>query len=65
MVIVLAYAPDLFLIIGFGINNQGFMRYLFRKRGIVFALKGLVVLFIEYIVVALAVFISIFRTVLS
>lgn len=56
---------SLFLIIGFGINNQGFMRYLFRKRGIVFALKGLVVLFIEYIVVALAVFISIFRTVLS
>ena len=44
----------------FVVNNSGFVRFLLRKRGAIFALKCLCVLFIEYIAAGTAVLISIF-----
>lgn len=53
---------SLLLISVFLINNFGFAHFLTEKRGIVFSLKSLFILFIEYIVVGLSIFISFFIT---
>lgn len=44
----------------FIINNSGFLRFLFKKRGIIFSFKSMPTLFIEYIVIEFSLFTSIF-----
>lgn len=51
------------LILAFIINNFGFIRFLAKKRGGIFVLKSLFVLFVEYIVVPAAIFLSLFTAV--
>jgi glycosyltransferase involved in cell wall biosynthesis len=51
----------LLLLFGFVINNHGFMRFLAVKRGIIFALKSIGVLFIEYIVIESSILLSFFK----
>ncbi len=50
----------LFLVLSFIINNFGFLFLLFKKRGVIFSIKSLFVLFIEYIVVEIAILASFF-----
>lgn len=51
---------SLFLVLSFIINNFGFSFFLFKKRGFIFSIKSLFVLFIEYIVVEIAILVSLF-----
>lgn len=53
---------SLYLLLIFIINNWGFLFFLFKKRGIIFSIKSIGVLFIEYIVVEIAILASFFIT---
>ncbi len=57
--------PSLLLATAFVINNFGFVHFLLVKRGVIFAVKSLLVLFIEYIIASFSVIISIFIPVLK
>ena len=48
------------LILTFIINNFGFVYFLIKRRGTIFVLKSLFILFIEYIVVSFSIFLSLF-----
>ncbi|MBU0633889.1 MAG: glycosyltransferase [Candidatus Omnitrophica bacterium] len=51
---------NLYLLLIFIINNWRFLFFLFKKRGIIFSIKSIGVLFIEYIVVEIAILASFF-----
>jgi len=50
----------LYLVLFFIINNYRFLIFLFKKRGIIFSTKSIGILFIEYIVVEIAILASFF-----
>jgi glycosyltransferase involved in cell wall biosynthesis len=50
----------LFLAAAFIVNNLGFERFLLKKRGFIFSVKSILVLFIEYIVVEFSIFVAFF-----
>lgn len=53
---------SLLLITAFIVNNFDFARFLLKKRNVVFTVKSLFVLFIEYVVVGASLLISFFKT---
>ncbi len=50
----------LYLVLFFIINNYRFLLFLFKKRGIIFSIKSIGILFIEYVVVEIAILASFF-----
>lgn len=48
----------LLVFLGFVLNNNGFIRFLVKRKGLFFALKGIFIIFIEYLGVLLSIFIS-------
>jgi glycosyltransferase involved in cell wall biosynthesis len=47
-------------VLGFIVNNSGFLAFLMKRRSVGFMIKSLFVLFIEYLVVSLSIFLSLF-----
>lgn len=48
------------VILAFIINNFSFLNYLFKKRGIIFAIESIFILLIEYAFAAFSIFVSFF-----